>query len=57
MNSRAAVIPIGKPTASAFSERSATSRRFSTIATQSAASGPNSGPTTIAPTIRIGEPR
>ena len=27
------------------------------IATQSPASGPNSGPTTIAPTIRIGEPR
>jgi hypothetical protein len=28
-----------------------------TIATQSPAIGPNSGPTTIAPTIRIGESR
>jgi len=57
VNSIAAVIPIGNPTASALSERRATSRRRSTIATQSPASGPNSGPTTIAPTIRIGEPR
>ena len=57
VNSQAAVIPTGKPTASAESERQARSSRRSTIATQRPASGPNSGPTTIAPTIRIGEPR
>ena len=53
---KAAVIPTGKPIASAVSERRATPRRRSTTATQRPASGPNSGPTTIAPTIRIGEP-
>ena len=53
---KAAVMPIGKPTARAASERRPTPRRRSTRATQRPASGPNSGPTTIAPTIRIGEP-
>ncbi len=48
-------IPSGKPTASAVSDFFARSRCLWTIATQTAASGPNSGPTTIAPTIRIGE--
>ena len=57
VNSQAAVIPTGKPIASAVRERRAASRRRSTIATQRPARGPNSGPTTIAPTIRIGEPR
>src|ERR1044072_8694945 len=53
---KAAVIPTGKPIANAVTERRATPRRRSTAATQMPASGPNSGPTTIAPTIRIGEP-
>ena len=48
-------MPTGKPTASARIDRLAMSRRFCTIATQKPASGPNSGPTTIAPMIRIGE--
>ena len=51
----AAVIPTGKPISSASSERFAISPRRSTSATQSPAIGPNSGPTTIAPMIRIGE--
>ena len=46
--------PAGNPTARAASERRAKSGRRSTRATDSPASGPNSGPTTIAPTIRIG---
>ena len=50
-------MPTGNPTASARSERRATSRRRCTIATDSPASGPYSGPTIIAPTIRIGESR
>ena len=45
----------GNPTASAISDRFARSRRCWTIATLIAASGPNSGPTTIAPMMRIGE--
>src|SRR5881394_2711465 len=53
---KAAVIPIGKPTASASRERRPRSGRRCTSATQRPASGPNSGPTTIAPTIRIGWP-
>ena len=57
MNSNAAVIPTGKPIASARNERRATSRRRWTSATQKPAIGPNSGPTIIAPTIRIGESR
>ncbi len=44
----------GKPTASAVNERIASAPRRCTSATQKPASGPNSGPTTIAPTIRIG---
>src|SRR5918911_4764411 len=51
----AAVIASGKPTASATAERSASAPRLWTAATQNPASGPNSGPTTIAPTIRIAE--
>ena len=51
----AAVIPTGKPTPRAVSDRSATPRRLSTIATQSPARV-NSGPTTIAPIIKIVEP-
>ena len=46
-----------KPAASATSERAARWRRRCTKATQKPAIGPNSGPTTIAPTIRIGELR
>ena len=45
----------GKPTASATNERQARCWRRCTSATQKPAIGPNSGPTTIAPTIRIGE--
>jgi len=56
VNRKAAVMPTGKPMASAVSERRATPCRRSTAATQRPASGPNSGPTTMAPTIRIGEP-
>src|SRR3954469_6134692 len=48
-------IAVGKPTASASSERRASGRSRSTSATQKPAIGPNSGPTTMAPTIRIGE--
>jgi hypothetical protein len=44
----------GKPTSSAASERTASFGRRSTTATQKPAIGPNSGPTTIAPTMRIG---
>ena len=44
----------GKPTTRATSDGGTTSRRCSTAATHSAAIGPNSGPTTIAPTMRIG---
>ena len=51
------MIPTGKPIASARSERCATSGRRWTSATQRPAIGPNSGPTIIAPTIRIGESR
>ena len=50
---RTSTIAIGKPTASASSERRASARRRWTRATQSPASGPNSGPTTIAPMIRM----
>ena len=52
---KAAVIPIGKPIKSGSSERFTRSVRRWTAATQSPAIGPNSGPTTIAPMIRIGE--
>ncbi len=52
--SSAAAMPIGKPTASATSDRRASAPWRLTSATQRPASGPNSGPTTIAPTIRIG---
>ena len=52
-NRNVIVIPTGKPTASARSERRARSRRRCTSATQSPAIGPNSGPTIIAPMIRI----
>src|SRR4051794_29111700 len=48
-------IASGKPQASAIAERRASERRRCTSATQKPAIGPNSGPTTIAPTIRIGE--
>ena len=51
----AAVIPIGKPIRRALAERRNTSGRLCTAATHSPAIGPNSGPTTIAPMIRIGE--
>ena len=55
MSANAAAIPSGKPIASARSERRARSRWRCTSATQSPARGPNSGPTTIAPMIRISE--
>ena len=55
--SQTAVIAVGKPIASAENDRRATSRRLVASATQKPATGPNSGPTTIAPTIRIGELR
>ena len=45
----------GKPTASAIVDRRASSPRRSTRATQTPASGPNSGPTTIAPMISTTE--
>ena len=45
---------MGKPIPRAMSERRAKSGRRSTSATDRPASGPNSGPTTMAPTIRIG---
>ena len=50
----ATAMPIGKPTASARSERRASLPCRFTSATDRPASGPNSGPTTMAPTIRIG---
>ena len=50
-------MPSGKPAASASAERAASPRRRCTSATQRPASGPNSGPTTMAPTIRIAESR
>lgn len=50
---KASVIPSGNPTSSAVSERFARSARFWTAATLRPAIGPNSGPTTIAPMIRI----
>ncbi len=53
MSRKLAVMPTGKPTASAINERLATSMRRCTKATDSPAIGPNSGPTTIAPMIRI----
>ena len=53
-NPMVASIPTGKPTTSASSDRRASAGRRCTIATHSPASGPNSGPTTIAPTTRIG---
>ena len=54
---KTAAMASGKPTASATPERTARSRRRWTSATQKPAIGPNSGPTTIAPTIRISESR
>ena len=45
----------GNPTASARNERAASDRGGWTRATQNPAIGPNSGPTTMAPTIRIDE--
>ena len=53
----AAPIATGKPTTSATNERRASCGRRSTTATQKLASGPNSGPRTIAPMIRIGVSR
>ncbi len=50
-----AVIAATNPTESAAAARRAIIGRRRTTATHSAASGPNSGPTTIAPTIRIAE--
>src|SRR5687767_3651980 len=49
--SQTAVIASGKPTSSAENDCQARCPRFSTTATQNAAIGPNSGPTTIAPTM------
>lgn len=45
----------GKPTSSAPVKRRASWPRPWTIATERPASGPNSGPTTIAPTMRIAD--
>jgi hypothetical protein len=45
----------GSPIASVTKERAARRPRRWTTATQKPAMGPNSGPTTIAPTMRIGE--
>ena len=56
-NRKAAVIAAGNPTRSALAERIATSLRLAISATQKPAIGPNSGPTTIAPMIRIVESR
>ena len=50
-----APIAAAKPTPRATSERRASRNRRWTTATQTPASGPNSGPTTIAPMIRISE--
>ena len=47
-------MPSAKPTMSAAAERRTSSRLRLTSATQIPAIGPKSGPTTIAPTIRIG---
>src|SRR5882757_4022195 len=54
---KSAVITIatGKPISSALLPRRIRSRRRSTTPTASAASGPNSGPSTIAPTTVTGE--
>ena len=52
-----AAIPSGKPITSARPDASASARRRWTTATQTPATGPNSGPTTIAPTTRIAESR
>src|SRR5215217_4337885 len=52
-----AAMASGKPTASAASDRTASPGRRWTAATQTPAIGPNSGPTTIAPTMRIAELR
>lgn len=46
-------IAAAKPTSSAVSERSARRGRRRTVAVQIPARGPNSGPTAIAPTIRM----
>lgn len=46
-------IAAGKPTASAIAERATSRPLRRTRPVQTPASGPNSGPTTIAPTIRI----
>jgi hypothetical protein len=54
VSSTVPTIPTGKPTTSASADLAASGARHCTSATQSAASGPNSGPTTIAPTMRIG---
>src|SRR5829696_3464390 len=54
---KTAVMAAGRPTARAVNDLAATSRRIVATATQNPATGPNSGPTTIAPTIRIGESR
>ena len=56
-NTKAAVAAIatGKPTSSAIDARRAKFIRRRTSATASAASGPNSGPTTMAPTTVTGE--
>ena len=51
---RAARVPRGNPTARAITERRASAAWRWTRATEMAASGPNSGPRTMAPTIRIG---
>ena len=48
-----AAIARGNPTASAVSDRFTRSPRLWTTATQRPANGPNSGPTTIAPMIRM----
>ena len=48
-------IATGKPTSSAIAARRARYLRRRTSATANAASGPNSGPTTIAPTTVTGE--
>ncbi len=47
-------VPSGKPIARALNERRASSGSFETSATQRPDKGPNSGPTIIAATIRIG---
>ena len=52
-----AVIPVANPVSWAVSERTARLRRRSTVATQIPATGPKSGPTIIAPTIRMALPR